>query len=44
MNFKAKNGEKSIFAAIRTKPLTRYGQKVDFLTKPSDRVEFWIVL
>ena len=35
---------KTLFTAIEAKTLTRYGQKVDFLTKPSDRVEFWIVL
>ena len=44
MNFKAKNGEKSIFAAIRTKPLTRYGQKVDFFIRPMDCIKFWTIL
>jgi len=35
--------EKSIFAAIRTKTLTKYGQKVDFFIRPLDCIKFWII-
>ena len=32
---------KIIFVAIKAKTLARYGQKVDFLIRPLDHVEFW---
>ena len=35
---------KTIFATIKTKTLTRYGQKVDFLIRSLDHIEFWTIL
>ena len=35
---------KTIFATIKTKTLTRYGKKVDFLIRSLDHIEFWIIL
>jgi len=34
---------KTLFIAIETKTLTRYGQKVDFMIQLSDQVESWTI-
>ena len=34
---------KIIFVAIKAKTLAEYGQKVDFLIRPLDHVEFWTI-
>ena len=40
---KSQHLKNPFFTEILTKSLIRYGQKVDFLIWPLDRVEFWTV-